>query len=303
MKTTVVFTSKTKNKLVKISGGILAVLVAAVTTYAFSSPTTGPGESNSSAGSLISRMAGDNFEKGEHSLVAIAEKLTSIEDKLKKCGDMKQGEQESIDISNPGKSIVTEISEQKLANAKIGDTGKIQDKRGSEVQNYTWRKMKDGRVWMTQNLRTNIDRDGNPFNKHKGECHLYSEDDGCQFGRVYAWSKVMLKPIQDGSKDYQDIVCPSGWRIPTIEEWNLLANKEGRRSLRFSSFGPIMKGTYTDHLGSWSSRGVSSDYLSSTEKDDAYYWNPATNGTNITYLAVKHGKNNKAFIRCMLDNA
>jgi len=73
----------------------------------------------------------------------------------------------------------------------------IDDRDG---QSYSWKKMKDGRKWMTQNL-----------NYETSDSYCYDDDErNCrEYGRLYTWYAAQN-------------ICPSGWRLPSGHEWKSL---------------------------------------------------------------------------------
>jgi len=62
--------------------------------------------------------------------------------------------------------------------------------------------MPDGKTWMTENVNRTTDNSG---------CYL---DSCAKYGRVYTWNAAK-------------IVCPSGWHLPTRDEWGALAKAAG----------------------------------------------------------------------------
>ncbi len=304
-----VCTSKTKNKLVKISGGILAVLVAAVTTYAFSSPTTGPGESNSSAGSLISRMAGDNFEKGEHSLVKIAEKLTVLENKVDELVDGSNGggsvsqkgecgedhgkylNRRPSAICAKGKSTIPQADHVKntwnwtCEGINGGDNtdcqaynfyspeiteGTYRDTRDQAI--YQWRRMRDGKVWMAENI----------------ECDLL--EGRHTTGRYF-------KPSAFAE------VCPEYWRLPTMSEWETLKFHMSQGNHSYSSpFG------FNSLLSGYAERN--SNYASAYEDKGSKAYYPASEGGGViinkenvltTHSSSLFNENYYYTVRCIFE--
>ncbi len=73
-----------------------------------------------------------------------------------------------------------------------------------DMQNYCFLTMGDGRQW----LSSNINYDG-----VLSHCHEESDANCYLIGRYYTWSSAQS-------------ACPEGWRLPTVEEWNSLADSE-----------------------------------------------------------------------------
>lgn len=80
--------------------------------------------------------------------------------------------------------------------------------KDSEGNLYTVKKMADGKVWMTENLKIKI----------PGSYCYDNNDANCvKYGRLYTW-----KVAQDVCK-----LLGEGWRLPTNEEWAFLGKKYG----------------------------------------------------------------------------
>jgi uncharacterized protein (TIGR02145 family) len=91
-----------------------------------------------------------------------------------------------------------------------------------------------GRVWMAENLRTTRYTDGTPlklvtqkadwFYKEKPGYSWYKNDsvkNGKPYGVLYNWYAINY--LTNGNK----FVCPTGWHVPTDEEWKSLINALG----------------------------------------------------------------------------
>lgn len=79
-------------------------------------------------------------------------------------------------------------------NAEL-ETGFFEDDRDSSE--YRWVKMKDGKIWMAENLQFKMD---------SSFCYL-NQDSFCQkYGRLYTWEAAIL-------------ACPKGWHLPSDQEW------------------------------------------------------------------------------------
>ena len=100
------------------------------------------------------------------------------------------------------------------------------------------------KAWMAENLR---------FNDHRSECYDGDRDNCDMYGRYYTWSQALgldancdikkcsLRPgIMKG-------VCPDGWHIPTLQEWEALVSYVERKAHDKAS--TVLKSTYE-----WNSR-------------------------------------------------
>ena len=81
----------------------------------------------------------------------------------------------------------------------------LRDKDGNT---YSVKTMADGRIWMTENLVTNIP-DSHCYDNALQNCKEY--------GRLYSWESA-----QEGCRLLGD-----GWRLPTTEEWVQMAGGYG----------------------------------------------------------------------------
>ena len=70
-------------------------------------------------------------------------------------------------------------------------------------------------TWMQQNLRVTVTPDSVPV-----ICHAYpgDEDNAATYGRLYSWDVVMNGSTQEKAQG----LCPTGWHIPSDEEWKIL---------------------------------------------------------------------------------
>jgi uncharacterized protein (TIGR02145 family) len=99
----------------------------------------------------------------------------------------------------------------------------INDKEGN-----SYRTIKIGnQTWMVENLKTSLFTDGSPISMLTSNYEWQNVDAPCQclydnkeanlnFGRLYNWFCIN-----------QGDICPSGWRIPTIDDWQTLAENFG----------------------------------------------------------------------------
>ncbi len=91
--------------------------------------------------------------------------------------------------------VTTEYLNQEMLAA--GKYGELLDERDNQV----YRTIKIGdQVWMAQNLN---------YETENSRCYSGSTENCAEFGRLY---------YQSEAKD----VCPSGWHLPSNEEWNIL---------------------------------------------------------------------------------
>jgi uncharacterized protein (TIGR02145 family) len=107
--------------------------------------------------------------------------------------------------------------------------GKINDIEGNSYKTVTI----GNQTWMAENLRTSKYNDGSSiahivdsdlwYNDTIGAWCYYNHDstnDAIQ-GKLYNWYTV--NPQTNGNKN----ICPSGWHVPSIDEWKELTNYLG----------------------------------------------------------------------------
>ena len=125
-------------------------------------------------------------------------------------------------------------------------------------QEYRTVKLKDGKIWMAQNLNFDV-----------GEgCHFYNDDPENEekYGRLYTWEAAKK-------------ACPDGWRLPSDKEWKEMINSSDKELLVYktlieggdSGFSALLGG-YRRSDGSFYRVGDFGDYWSSTEKDSSSAW-------------------------------
>ena len=91
---------------------------------------------------------------------------------------------------------------QKKEQALSAESGTV--KHGG--QTYKWKKMKDGKKWMTENLNYKIPDISWCYDKDQSNCKKY--------GRLYTWKAAKQ-------------ACPAGWHLPSDEEWRAMAKHYG----------------------------------------------------------------------------
>jgi len=97
-----------------------------------------------------------------------------------------------------------------------------------DVEGNSYKTIKIGnQIWMAENLRTSVFSDGRSINMIEGnyewqnaytpcQCFYQNKYKNLTFGRLYNWFCIN-----------QGDICPSGWRIPTLADWKMLAENFG----------------------------------------------------------------------------
>lgn len=133
-------------------------------------------------------------------------------------------------------------------------------------------------TWLKENLDVGvmIDSMQNPSNNGTIEKYCYSNDTAnCnKYGGLYQWNEAMAYDTANGAKG----ICPTGWHLPTYEEFQKLAvevNNDGRAltaigqrvGTNTSGFSALDGGLRDPWGGSFSELGYSSYIWSSTSTE------------------------------------
>lgn len=166
-------------------------------------------------------------------------------------------------------------------------------------QTYKWVKIGE-QTWMAENLNYNS----------KGSVY-YNNDSVHSFGRLYNYES--LKGIDSVG------ICPDGWYIPSLNDWNKLLNFIGRQfasdKLKSKSFkggtdiygfGSLPNGRYLPPDSKdktktllFENQGTHSYYWSSTERDNYTMWSFFLYSDVSTVSKIDGDKNNGMSIRCI----
>ncbi len=150
----------------------------------------------------------------------------------------------------------------------------------------------DRQCWMTENMNfgdmipgSDQQQDNEEFEKYCYGDIEYNCDD---FGGLYQWDEMM----QYNTAQSIQGVCPAGWHLPTIEEWNSLIDFYGGPavagdSLKLggnSGFDALMAG-YRNSNGNFSMLNNESSFWTSVYKDNdfAYYYSLTQSGSGVSF--------------------
>lgn len=205
---------------------------------------------------------------------------------------------DTLFLQNGGFAIIPRISS---ANNGIGETGSSNHTCGAtnvhdaskyygvmaDQQGNVYKTITIGdQVWMAENLRTSIFRNGQPINNdnlgniwglfNDRWCYFYDDPQyNCPYGKLYNWL-VVADPRQ---------VCPVGWHVPSNFEFELLIELLGGDSVAGGKMKAIgsqywnspntaatnesgfaaLPGAFRSESGSFDSLRVKGYYWTSTE--------------------------------------
>lgn len=145
-----------------------------------------------------------------------------------------------------------------------GYGGRFTDSR--DGQSYRWIKMKDGKIWMAENLNF-PSKESYCFDDNDKFCDIY--------GRLYNWEAASN-------------ACPKGWHLPTDKEWKMLVDiyggvsnmetlknegdsKSTYKALTTNDFKILLGGSRFSE-GNFNDLEQSGRYWSSTERVDGNAW-------------------------------
>lgn len=176
-----------------------------------------------------------------------------------------------------------------------------------QLQNEKWESMKDSRdgetyrivkigeqTWTAENMRYKT-ADSDCFGNDTNECHRY--------GRYYTW-----KAAQN--------VCPAGFHLPTLSEWNVLIKEVGG----FAVAGKNLKlgaGWLNDGYGTddFVFSALAGGYMKKNENlfegDYALFWSAPEENSDVAHFmglqrndiayTSDESKNSKLSVRCVKD--
>jgi uncharacterized protein (TIGR02145 family) len=173
------------------------------------------------------------------------------------------------------------------------DTGTFTDPRDS--QTYRTVKMPDGKIWMAQNLN---------YITSDSWCYGNDPANGKKYGRLYTWGAAIK-------------ACPSGWHLPSREEWDNLLEAVGSNAGKKlkSKSGWNSGGNGTDDYGFSAlpgGRRNNFDGSFNTAGGHGFWWSATERGSSYAYIrlmyynydSVDEDYNYKVYgfsVRCLRD--
>jgi len=204
-----------------------------------------------------------------------------------------------------------------------GGSGSCVGEKGNDIANYRTVQIGD-QVWMAENLDYNVS--GGKCYGEGAEVVIGMDDESRliyatlsnakikanreKYGRLYSWATAMALPDSCVSKAYAECasqisekhrgICPSGWHIPSNDEWETLTNfvgtKPGIKLKATSGWNDVMGKSCngTDEFGFSALPGGAKDPITFTSV--GYFggwwsWGPArpnntVYGVNIYYRTL-----------------
>jgi uncharacterized protein (TIGR02145 family) len=177
-------------------------------------------------------------------------------------------------------------------------------------------------TWMAENLRTTRYNDGTSIPNVTSKSEWLNIDTGAYcnynntsrtdtiatFGRLYNWHTVNSNKL-----------CPSGWHVPTDEEWYILSDYLGGESvagnklketdtIHWSNYilgtnetgFTALPGGARDYAGHFYANGYIGFWWSATESDSNYSWARSID-YNVELFRGKYNKGNGLSVRCLRD--
>lgn len=169
----------------------------------------------------------------------------------------------------------------------------------NDADNITYKTFcKNNQLWMMEDLRTGKNTNYKSFFDNS-VCLIEGINKKDTLGNVYySFNETLLCRTQFQEQNFQGI-CPLGWRIPSIADFNNLFNSFENVDSFISTFNPSYAG-YHANDGRIINKGMGAPYISTSKKDNitlAYF----------IYKGDKSFKENNGYsntlicVRCLKD--
>ena len=195
-----------------------------------------------------------------------------------------------------------------------GDSIKLRDARDNKE--YIVKKLADGRCWMTQNLRLiNKEISSVDSNLPEGETWIvpvsstsgfneYNENNAyldSTYGGYYSFYTATAgwgtNSVTSGNSPKD--ICPKGWRLPVISEYETLYSKYPSTSHLQDKAGFTLSGRV--YQGAVDRQGTVGFYASSTLKNAYITYNLYLDDTNVNPVNDSENKSIGLSVRCVAD--
>lgn len=141
-------------------------------------------------------------------------------------------------------------------------------------------------TWMAENLN---------FKTENSYCYNNFESFCEKYGRLYTWTTKMDKSSTQG-------VCPQGWHVPTIAEWDVLQKVISSESVSERMFLNVLPAGAMSESGTFYDEGLGSGFWTSVvayNNADAFCMSFFNNEENASSKSVSQEKG--LSIRCIKD--
>jgi len=235
--------------------------------------------------------------------------------------DSSSGQGMSSSISSSGTSSIS-ISSSSLALTSNPSDGEMTDSRDGKSYKTT---TIGTQVWMAENLN---------FETASGSyCYDNSESNCDTYGRLYTWSVAMDgAPSSSANPSGIQGVCPSGWHMPSDDEWETLASfvandagLTGKSIDNWTEIGQKLKsitgwtassgisfddgygfsglpgGYRINSSGSYADLGNGGHWWSSTEISNSYAYYRFLFYNNENFLRLGNDKSDAHSVRCIMN--
>lgn len=176
----------------------------------------------------------------------------------------------------------------------------------TDIDGNTYLTLKAGnKIWMAENLRTSRYKDGTPvafpgadkadWNSNRSGAYTWYENDSAKYdgryGKLYNWYAVQTGKL-----------CPAGWHVPDVKEWNNLISYLDSASAKGGAkgFNPL-SGGYRSPYGTYFALGRNGFWWSSSDLRNRVVWNGQTK--QILIMNDREQSSNYGFcVRCIMDD-
>jgi len=121
----------------------------------------------------------------------------------------------------------------------------------TDIDNNTYNVVCIGtQLWLKENLKVTKNPSGTnitTYNPNNDPSNVAS------YGKLYDWNTAMNGNTNEGSQG----ICPSGWHIPTVNEWNTLNDYLGSSSISGSKLKEIGTTHWFTNVGATNESGFS----------------------------------------------
>lgn len=135
-------------------------------------------------------------------------------------------------------------------------------------------------------------------------CYDNKEDNCVLFGGLYDWSEMMMYQKQEEGRG----ICPEGWHVPTLAEWNTLIAYFGGETVAGtpvkkagSSGFEALAGGLRGSNGNFNLQGSGAYFWTSTQIDEGNAWGVSLLYRGTALSPIFRSKNMGLSVRCIKD--